>query len=277
MRPILVATDYSPAANHAADYAAQLAKATGARLELFHSWMTPVIGGETLAVPYPIIDLEDSQKKAIVNEGIRLEKKWSIQVTPTETVGFAVDEIENFCQQVKPSFVVFGMRHTDPIEQIFGSTVTAFIKRDKFPVLVVSERAKFKVPKKILLATDLVTKAGWHELDMLKELAAQFNSVIHIMNAISEKVEHIEISNSAAGHRLEKVLKDYPHSWHYESDGDILHSVYKICDEIHADWIAAIPHRMNWIQRLFNKSTTRGLAFNSNIPLLVLPEHHTEL
>lgn len=277
MKPILIATDYSTSANHAADYAAQLAKAAKMPLAIFHSWMIPAIGGEGFAVTYPIAELEDSEEKAIANEANRIDTKFGIEAKPFQSVGFPADEIENYCKKTHAAFVVMGMRHTSPIQQAFGSIVTAFIKRDKYPVLVVPQRAKFKLPKKILLATDLVTKAGWHELDLLKELAAHFGATIHILNAVPKKLEHISVGINSSGHRLEKLLKDYPHTWHYESDGEITNSIYKIADEINADWIAAIPHRMNWVQRLFNKSTTKQLIFNSNIPLLILPEHHSEL
>ncbi len=277
MKPIIIATDYSVAAKHAADYAAQLSKIGEIPIEIFHSWMIPAIGGEGFAIPYPVSDLEELERKAIVEEATRVEKRWDVKLKMFHSIGFPADEIENYCRKRHAGLVIMGIRHTEPIEQMFGSVVTAFIKRDKFPVLVIPEKAKFKVPKKILLATDLVTKEGWHELDMLKDLAAHFDAEIHIMNAATNKLEYVSVGGNAASHRLEKFLKDYPHTWHYENDGDVLHSISKIASEINADWIAAIPHRMNWVQRLFKKSTTRDLAFNTRIPLLILPEHHIDL
>ena len=277
MKPILIATDFSQAANHAADYAAQLAKACNAPLHIFHAWMIPAIGGEGFAIPFPVNDLAKEEQKAIDEEAARLEIKWGIKIKAFQATGFPTEEIETIGIKNKVGLVVMGIRHTAPVEQVFGSVVTAFITPDKCPVRIIAELAKWKVHKKILLATDLITKAGWHELDILKELAAQFNAAIHILNAMPKKLEQVSVGMNSTSHRLENLLKEYPHTWHYENDGDVTHSIYKTSDSINADWIAAIPHRMNWIQRLFNKSTTKELAFNSNIPLLILPEHHTEL
>jgi nucleotide-binding universal stress UspA family protein len=272
MKPILIATDYSPAALHAADYAAQLALATHTPLILFHSWSLPALDGGVVVGAFPVADFEKTAQEAIENEANRIEKKWGIKVTSIQSVGFAVEEIENCCRACDVGLVVMGMRQTDSIERAFGSVVTAFIKRDAFPLLVIPEKVKFKLPEKILLAADLNKKSEWKELDLLKELSTAFYSGIHILNVVPQELHAVVTMGNETGHKLETTLKKYPHSWHYEEAGDIVDGIYKTANEITAQWIAVVHRHLNWLQRIFNRSTTRQLAFATNIPLLILPE-----
>ena len=272
MKPILLATDFSPASKNAADYAAHLAKAAGTELIIFHALNIPLEGINSVAIEPAYVVKDKHEQSEIFEEAMRLEKTWKTKVQSMQATGFDVDEIENCSRQVDADLVVMGMRKTDPVEWAFGSVVTAFIKRDSFPLLVIPEGSKFIAPKKILLATDLLSRTGFNVLDVLKELASAFSSDIHIVNILTESLQPVDTVAESSGQRLQHLLKGFPHTWHYEETNDVVHGIFKTADEINVQWISVIHHHMGWVKRLFKKSTSRQLAFLSNIPLLVLPE-----
>jgi len=80
------------------------------------------------------------------------------------------------------------------------------------------------------------------------------------------------VEESRQGIKLEERLKNVPHSWHFPSDGDVVHAISKTAKEISADWIAIVPHKRPWLKQLFHHSISNELAYNSNYPVLTLPE-----
>jgi nucleotide-binding universal stress UspA family protein len=271
MKTILISTDFSSAAKNAADYAAQLSRTTGSPLVLFHAWSIPALSAESLTIPVTVEDLEQITTEALLEEAGRLEKTWGVKAEQVQKAGFASDEIEICAAEKEAGIVVMGMAHREKIEQVFGSVATSVLHRSKFPALIIPEHVSFSPPKTFLFATDLQSQSDWHELDMLAEVAAHLQVGIHILNAVQEK-HPVEANQSSLGIQLEQRLKEFPHSWHFPTDGDVVHAITQTAKEIEADWIAIVPHKRSWFKQLFHHSVSSELAFNANCPILALPE-----
>lgn len=271
MKPIFLATDYSPAAMNAGDYAAQVAKATGSELLVFHSWQMPIPAFETPVFPSAIEELEKTQAAAVQSETDRISSKWGIRAKAIQRMGMASDEIESVSAETGAGMIVLGMKQPNGIGQILGSVATVHLRRTGLPVLIIPENAQYHRLRTCLLATDLHTDHDWHELDALLDLTKEFHAGIHVLNVITEK-ELIGEGTDRSGMRLENRLHDFTHSWHFPVDGDVVQAVGRTADEVEADWIAVVPHRTNWFRDLFHSSVTKKLAFKTSRPLLVLPE-----
>lgn len=271
MKSIIISTDFSPAAKNAADYAAQLSKNLDCSLVLFHAWSVPPLSAESLAVPVTIADLEQSTIMALHEEAGRLKKLWGVHVIVKENAGFAADEIGVCAEENQAGLVVMGMSHRNKLGRVLGSVATSFLHKNKFATLIIPEQINYSAPKTLLFATDLNTKRDWHEFDLLEELAGHWHAGIHILNAVAEE-QMAEVNQSRDGIKLEQRLKNVPHSWHFPNDGDVVHAISKTAKEISADWIAVVPHRLSWFQQLFHHSISNELTFNSDYPVLALPE-----
>ncbi|HET6989767.1 MAG TPA: universal stress protein [Bacteroidia bacterium] len=271
MKSILVATDFSDAAKNATDYAAQLSKITGSTLVIFNTWALPPLTEGAVVVPTIMTDIEKAKDDAMLEETERIEKMWDVRASASHTMGFATEEIAYAAKLHGAAIVVVGMRQHNKIGKILGSVSTQLVHLNKFPVLVIPEKTGFHQPKTLLFATNLHTEQDWHEVDALKELAKKLHSGLHILN-VREKEKVHTADESHAGIRLESRLKDISHSWHFPEDGDIVHAISKVSDEIGADWLVLIPHHLPWIQQLFHQSVTNKVAFVATKPLLALPE-----
>lgn len=270
MKPILLATDYLPAARGAGDYAAQLAKATGVSLKIIHAWSPPApIGGDAMIAISPISELETIQQAAVQSEADRLAKAWNVKVEAVQRMGFAADEIQAYANECDAEFVVFGISTAGALGRMFGSVATASLHHLSVPALIIPEGVHFTKPSTVLLATDLSTDRNWTELEELKRLTDVFHFGIHVINVVNEE-EVTSSEQGRSGIRLENRIKDYPHTWHFPVDNNVQEAIAKTADECGADWIAVVPHHLPWYKELFHNSISRKMAFSTSRPLLAL-------
>lgn len=268
MKPILLATDYSPAARNAGDYAAQLALTGGTSLVVLHSWAPPAPMGET-PVAVSITELEDIQQSAVQSEADRLAKTWGVKTTAVQRMGFAAEEMQEYAKENNVELMVMGMHETNALGRLLGSVATASLHRMEVPALIIPEGVKFHAPSTILLATDLNTERDWNEIEELEQLSKLFNFDIHVINVVREE-QVTTAEESRSGIRLENRMKDHPHTWHFPVDDNILHAIGTTSDKVNADWIAVVPHHLPWYKDLFHSSVSRRIAFSTSRPLLAL-------
>ncbi len=276
MKTILITTDFSESAKNAADYAAQLSKITSSPLILFHSWSIPVMSSESFSVPISLDELEKSALYTLHTEAKRLQKKWGVHVETEQKPGFASEEIANCARENKVGLIIMGMEHRNKIGRVLGSVSTSLLHQNEFPILIVPSNIAYSRPHIFLFATDLHSKSEWQEFDLLADLATHFHAGLHILNAV-EKEYAGNVSESQLGIRLEERLKNFSHTWHFPSDGDVVHAISKTAKEVSADWIAVVPHQLPWFKNLFHHSISSELTYSSNCPILALPERSVKM
>lgn len=270
MEPILLATDYTPAARNAGDYAAQLAKTFNTSLVVLHAWSPPVAMGEAGAIPFSMNEIIDSQQAAVDSEADRLARKWNIKVKGVHHMDFAPAAIADEMAAHGQSLVVMGMRKHNAAGRLLGSVATSHLHRENYPVLVVPEEVSYHAPKTILFATDLDDQPEDKGLNMLKTLAEQFDATVQVVNVKAED-ELWNVHETNTGLRLDKKLVKVKHDWHFPVGRNVQEGVMEEAKKEHADWVAVLPHRMAWYEELFHRSVSRKLVFTVDRPLLVLP------
>lgn len=274
MKRIIATTDFSASATHAVHYAAQLAQATGARLHLFHAFHVPVPVSDVPVVP----DMEklqndfDDQLEKLAYE---LENKYGAISAYKSEMGFTVQQLEEYAENFEADLVVMGMRgHGKIAEILLGSTSTDFVMQTKIPVLIVPGEAQWKKPVNIGLSTDL-KEASMLTYRPLKELAGVFNSRIFILNVVQGK-EMPGYDQSVSGIQLDHYFESMEHLFFFPESNDIPEGINRFIDKYNIDWMAMVPHKHNFIERLFQKSISKKMAFHSHIPLLMLPEKQNQ-
>lgn len=270
MKPILLASDYSPASRNAGDYAAQLAKACNTSVVVLHTWTPPVAVGEAGGTPMTMIDFTNSQKEAVEAEAARLEKQWKVPVKGIQKIDFAPDGIAQEFYDHEFSFVVMGMQQHNVVERFLGSVPTANLHQAKYAVLIIPEAVGYHKPKTILLATDLLDQLNSNSKGILKELNEQFDVVLQIVN-VKEEGELWSLRETKAGLSLDKKLVKVKHDWHFPAGENVHDIILGEAKKEKADWIAVAPHRMRWYEEIFHRSVSRKLAFSVDRPLLILP------
>ena len=269
----LVPIDFSENALHAATYALTLAKEKPkSNIHLVH-----VI---TAIVNDPIL-IPDIEKAAIISlEKIAEELgaiystcsfSWSVRIGETST------EINNAAKELNTGIVAMGIRGIGQRSRfLFGSNTISLIDKSSRPVLVIPESAALNAPQKIVFATDYYDS----DLDALQNLvpiAAAFNSEIIITHIFEDaQEEQLEQGMMDFMSREMSAKFQYPRTRYNIYNGtNITTGIKDFCEVTKADLLVLSARKRNTFQRLFQKSVTQEISYNSDIPLLVFHVHKT--
>jgi nucleotide-binding universal stress UspA family protein len=269
MQTILVPTDFSDNAKNALSYAAQLAKKLNAQLILLHAYMLPTPVSE---VPYVMINAEEMQREneRIANEAVdKIIDQHGIKASSIVRLGFPSDEIDAVLEDQPVDLVVMGMKGKGALEKMMGSTTTSTIKKIKKPILVVPEHANYTDIKQVTYATDFSYNVGFHIYNPLLELLKTFDAKLHIVH-VQKKAEAQTANETTGISQLDPAFKAVPHEFHIVTDSGVKHGIESYLQENRADLLVMVTHEHSFLERIFGKSHTKAMVYDTHVPLLVL-------
>lgn len=278
MKTILVPTDFSETSINAIEYAAELANLTKAKIILFHVYHVPFVTNDvSVMMPSTLDEMEGSSLRDLKNiqKSICLKYGHKFKVECKCVCGFAVEEINFFTKENKIDLIVMGMQGAGYLEeQIIGSITTSLISKGSCPVLAIAKKVKFRNIKKIVLACDYLGTNDKLLLEPLKEFARLFKSHISILNVIRELGEVPTLKKAVGGIKLEHLLEDINHTFHYAKNEDVVEGINEFVSEQRMDMVVMIPHLHSLLENIFQEPNTKKMAFHTTIPLLAL---HTDI
>ena len=162
-RPILVATDFSPQARHAADRAARVAHEKRAALALVH-----VLPGEALAslrqwlgvANAPEVQMMASAAEQLERLAGELRAARHVQAGCHVAAGAPVDEILRDAERLDARMIVLGARGTGFLRRlVLGTTAERLLRRTTRPLLVVRQ-TPHEPYRRLLVALDFSPWSG---------------------------------------------------------------------------------------------------------------------
>jgi nucleotide-binding universal stress UspA family protein len=155
---------------------------------------------------------------------------------------------------------------------LVGSVTASVLQQADFPVLVVPMGARFHPLRNIIFACEYHYLSGHNMLVPLRELALTFGAEVQVLHIESPVEDEVLIQSRVdTGHHLEKVLKAVKHRYNFVKGGDISKGIEQELQKNKAEMLVMVPRKQDLWDRIFSKSTTRKIAFLTNIPLLSLP------
>ena len=270
MKTILVATDFSPAAANAADYAADMAMAIDADILLLHIYETPVVYME-VPIAMNEADMTQSAERAM----IRLEAELVVRtngepnINTEIRIGNFFAELETVCERIKPYAVVIGSQGTTAAERLlFGGHAVYAMKHLIWPLITVPPTVKFSSVKKIGLACDFDEVAETIPVDEIKTLVNDFHAELHILNTGKQKVYSPELVFESGV--LRNMLKDIKTDYHFIASDDTDEGIIDFAEQNQIDLLLVLPKRHGLIDAIKHKSHTKQLVLHSHVPLLSL-------
>ncbi|MCC6724816.1 MAG: universal stress protein [Saprospiraceae bacterium] len=269
MKKIIFPTDFSPAAANAFRYAAELAKAVDAQLDVLNVYNLPVIDATNLPAGYVEQMLEE--KQVLVKEKLEAfvaeQKDAPIgELMPVYGV-FIPEEIRDIVRSGDYDLVVMGTRgEHNAMEKALGSITTFTMMNAGCPVLAIPDGATWQDIDYVAFATDFLPheqQAVAQLMDFAKKVSAEVYFV------------HVETKPNLGTMQDYVTLSNYPYKF---TDFAIVNSptvqegIDNFIKEKHIDLLALyIPKRRLW-ERLFHSSFTKKMAFHAKTPLLVFHE-----
>jgi hypothetical protein len=167
--------------------------------------------------------------------------------------------------------VVMGMKGKGALEKIVGSTTTSTLKKIRTPLLIVPEKASFGDLKKITYATDYSYELNTHIYDPLVEFLKLFNgqlNIVHVQKNPHEGKQQ-ELSEQK---KMESIFSSFPYQYHNVTDSHVKHGIEAYLQHHPTDLLVMVTHERGFWERIFGKSHTKEMVYNTHIPLLVLKD-----
>lgn len=271
MPRILIATDFSADALHAAHYAAHLFGNTDVTYVLVHAHFDPgtmVFDPGTMEQSMPAYTpflLEAAR------EGLAAAAKEFVELTGAACVehqlllGPLPQALLEMTEGRGADAVVVGTKGRSG-KGFFGSNSTDIIRTSQVPVITVPGKASLVPVQRILLADDRAVMEP-EKLSMLRLIALRHKAevlIAHLGDDLSDPVLQRE--------RLAVLLPDVPYSILELKGTDVAEGLIHAARESKANMIAALHRHKGLLGRLLHASVAKELALDTELPLLVLEQ-----
>lgn len=282
MKTLLIATDFSANAMHAAEYGYNLAKQIKANIVLCNAVIVPAEMPQSGMVVWPMDDLEMLMLGSATElENLRLQLEKPAQpdgfkpvVTLKNESGVVADVVEAYVENNPVDLVVMGTHGEGMSSFLLGNHSKNMIEATTKPLMLISPETQFLPLKKIAFATDFLhpeadLESLFHLIPLAKTLGAEIllthihddekisgelkKTIAHFMTEVSNKANYPQIYyRSIRNSRVEAGL-----SW--------------ICEHGHVDMLVMVHRPHSFIYRLLKSSHSEKMAGRLDIPLLVFP------
>ena len=269
MKKILIPTDFSDNAHHAARYALSLFGGS-ASYTLVNAYQLPH-SGSTMLISLADILQRDSEQ--LLNEElVRLEDEFPYllnAVSVLAEMGQPDVVLRKLVDKQGFDLVVMGTKGASGLKGILvGSVASNVIQSVSCPVLAVPDKVSLKEPENIVFASDDVTLQSDHCPDVLHYIADRSNAKVLILNVVNEPDKVV------AGHSDRLPINTFdgvPHSYHFEEGEHVGEAIATFAVKHEAGIIAMVRRKKDLFANLFGMSNTKEMIQRSELPLLVLP------
>ncbi|MCY7361884.1 MAG: universal stress protein [Ignavibacteria bacterium] len=278
MKNILFPTDFSPNSENALNYAIEIAGKIKGNLILFHAYSVQLIDPNMPAEIYlsAYQEEEKSSKESLEELSKRIidsnkdESGNNLFTTDAiVTQGLVTDEVLSVSEDFKIDIIIMGTHGASGItELILGSNTASIIEKSHVPVLAIPQNAVNNGISNIVYAYDDI-KSGLPSFHKLLEFANIYNSeitLLHIIDTNANTEEHnkreFEKIKQTSGYdklKLELIKEE-----------NVLEGINEYINNNDTDVIAMAIKKRSLLDKIFNRSLTKKMAYHTKIPLLAL-------
>lgn len=281
MKTILILTDFSRNAAHAAHSAAWLAEKLHARLLLWNcSSEVPVMPGylggpliaEALAGQDESQEQLDEAKGELDDYMNSTDGAYKPGIATIYTEGSLQKKLRQQLKAEAVEMIVIGSAAAACcVDHVFsGSDTFKIIETATCPVLIVPPRAGLDQLEKVVFATDFEPQ-DFQALNYLDELISVFDFNIEVVHVTlnGDKDESTIVKEALFQEQLAKFRK--PISYKEIRGKDVTGRLNRICKQTGADLLAMTHHQYGLFKRLLTDSDAKRELAHQKIPLLLFP------
>lgn len=287
MKNILVLTDFSNEATHAAESALPVAIKLGADILLINVYpITPYLPPvEATVLPQSsAAEKRRISSSRLNNEVRRLEKRliglklpgYVPAIRPIPLEGQLAERVAGLVRRKKSMLVTMGVSGKSYGDLLFAGNVKAVLQQVSCPVLLIPSDWAGQEIRHILFGTDLAA-ADELVIEKLLSLAVRLKAKVslgHVSHPvlIPDFAEEMQVSAF-----IGNIAKLQPGiGWYIERNRNVMEALEKISTEKNADIIALRYQNHSAWYRLFNENPLKEAIYRGKAPLLIFPEnpHH---
>lgn len=279
MKTVLVATDFSQASANALEYALRLADGLNTGVALFscYEYISPPVS--EVPVLMTMEELRDRTLLKLTETVNHIEHNDRARVDVYCKPGFAAEAILEISRELNAELIITGTKKSAKgLRRLLGSTVTELARKTQIPMIVVPEEVRFNGVNSIALANegDLTQDSDKNTLAILRKIAEHFQSRLFIVRVAEDDLNQAcELVNQPT--ELINTIGELDPAFKCVAGTSIPEALNAFIDYYKIDLLALLPHKHSLLERLFFKSTTRAMVFETSIPLLIMPDSRITL
>jgi len=261
MKTILVPVGSSKNAQSHLQYAADFAKAFGAKLYVVQIYNVYTKAGTMINVD-SIIEKEskdflDSHIASIDTEGV--------EVFTRTFKGKLINTLEKVCNALDVDLIILEPRTNSVKDEVYlGKTSGKIIKRTQIPALIIPEGYTYKPISKILLAIKSAIVKKKDALNPLASIKDQYKAIVNLLlvKTAHHTEEDFDLNDDLKAMITEKTIAESPTTFlavleHYKSTNP--------------DLLCVVRRRRGFFSKLWEDNVILKKDFHSNqIPVLIL-------
>jgi len=271
MKTLLFPTDFSDNSFNALRYALRFARFASSKVIILNTFEMPHSHAGMLKSIKDIMrdDAEDGMSDIIS----KIESEKIAEGIEYETMirdGNLVSQIKYVMEQEDVEMIIMGTKGASGIESaLIGSNTVDVVKNVHIPVLAIPEKVKYKKIDRIVFAADYKRLDNHSRLNPVIEISKNSDAEIQFLNVSKDGVDH---SDSEEAKKLSKFMGAVKHSYQHVKNSDIVEGITHYIDKHPTDLLVMIMRKHNLFNALFHSSITKQLAFQTQVPLLVIHE-----
>jgi len=262
MRDVIIPVDFSDTSLNAARYAADMLSGKP----------------DTRVILYNMFEDEDESD----NAGLYLEslKKELLQKGVTNNIECVkeygddlIDNLGRLAYQKNAELIVMGITEKDEWRQLFaGSNTLKMAEQNVCPVMIVPNVSRYSGIQNIALTSDFKDVRTTTPVLAIKTILDMFNANLHIVNVSNEHYVSLSDDYLTERSKMQELFADFNPEFYFIGMNDFHDAIEQFTRDRNIDLLIVIPKNHSLFDRLFGKSHTKKLAFQSSVPIIAAHE-----
>ena len=271
MKTIVVPVNFSASSDNAARYAADMAIAMGAALNLINVLQIPVSTAEIPMNDYVFEEMQQHGADGLkqLREELIKRTDGKLNISTDMETGSVEYRVEEFCVRKDPFVVIMGNAGNSLERVLAGNPLAGVIRHLPYPLIVVPENAVFHSIKKIVLACDLDDIVGGIpvSISFLKDFREIFNASFDVINISSARRDAKNEAEAAFEFNSWKDrLREICPEVHFVPMKKVEEGISEYLGSHPADLLLVFPKKHGFLE--FHTSQAKKIVFHSQVPVM---------
>jgi len=274
MKTFIVPTDFSKTARNAAIYAVQIAASVqDAKIILYNVFDKGTVetaGSSDEEKTAAAVEIMQLSMQSIKSDMLNIDA--SVEITCIAEQGNSlIDSLESFAVKQAADLIIMGITESSRMGQVLvGSNTLDMVNRNICPVIIVPQHSEFKGIKNVLLAADFKDVEKTVPAKSIQAILDIFKSDVHVVNVDSEHFVELTEEYKEEKAKMELILEGYNTQYSFIRQYDFVEAIGQFAADKNIDLILTIPKKHSLLSKLFVTSTTKKLAYQSELPIVAI-------
>ncbi|WP_437918716.1 universal stress protein [Sphingobacterium sp. LRF_L2] len=265
MQTIIVATNFSNAADNALIYATEALFGKNYQIVIFNYFSTSIHVQHARLPAQEVDRLTNIRKEKLGDIAKSISSNYGLKAIPYLASGNLLEQLENCIKAFNAEMVVIGMAEKSFEQDLLGNTTTMLINKLQTPVLSIPSHLRYKEIKKILFACDVLRGVHKNILENVRNFAQNFGAKVEVFH-VRKFADKLIAPNSMES--ILNSLEGVEHSFVDVHAEVVIKAIEQELESSQADILVMVPYKYGFWSSMIHKSLTRTMASESEVPLL---------